>query len=456
MKVFGSSGVRGVVNETLTPEYAMQVAMAAGSFWRTERDVTRVAVAHDTRKTGQMFADAAKSGLASVGLDVDYIGTVPTPGVQVYADDNDVAAFMLTASHNPPQHNGIKLIGTDGVELPIDQLEAVEERLLEESFARVEWDGVGESRTIEGADDDYVEQLLAAVDREAIADAELTVALDPGHGAGAVTSPDFFRRLGCRVLTINAQPDGHFPGRDPEPVADHLGDLQRLVRTSEADLGIAHDGDADRAIFVDETGSFVEGDAALAALAEAELSAGNAVVSAVSTSQRLVDVADRTGAELHMTPIGSSYLITKIQTLKRQGKHVPIAGEGNGGIIFPPYRTIRDGAYTAARFCELVTDRPASEVAADYDDYYNVRSNVHYETDSQRERMLGAIETVAAESAADLDTTDGYRLNYEDGWVLARPSGTEPLIRIYAEARDPDRVETLADRMREAVENAAD
>ena len=280
------------------------------------------------------------------------------------------------------------------------------------------------------------------------------MALDPGHGAGCLTSPEFFRELGCRVLTINAQPDGHFPGRRPEPVEAHLGDLQRLVRTSEADIGIAHDGDADRAIFVDETGSFIEGDAALAALARAELSAGDGVVSAVSASQRLVDVAADAGAELHMTPIGSSHLITKIQALEAAGTSVPIAGEGNGGIIFPNYRSIRDGAYTAARFCELLTDRSASDIAAEYDDYYNVRKNVSYDDERERKAMIGAIETVAHDSAADLDTTDGYRLNYEDGWVLARPSGTEPLIRIYAEARSQDRAEDLAARMADAVEDA--
>ena len=455
MKVFGSSGIRGVVNETLTPEYAMQVAMAAGSCWRTE-GVERVAVGHDTRRTGTMFADAAKSGLAGVGLDVAYLGTVPTPGVQAYAEENGVPAMVLTASHNPPEHNGIKLVGADGVELAVERLERIEDRLLSESFDRAEWNDVGRTRSVDGAAEDYVAELLAAVDCEAIADADLTVAVDPGHGAGAVTSPEFFRELGCHVLTLNAQPDGHFPGRRPEPVEKHLQGLQRLVRTSGADLGVAHDGDADRAIFVDETGEFIEGDATLAALAEAELRAGDAVVSAVSTSQRLVDVADRVGATLHMTPIGSSHIITKVQSLQRGGETVPIAGEGNGGVIFPAYRTVRDGAYTAARFCELLADRRASEVATAYDDYYNVRINVDYSDDDERERMVGAIEAVANESAAHLDTTDGYRLNYEDAWVLARPSGTEPLVRIYAEARSHSRAEELAARMEEAVTAAKD
>jgi len=456
MKVFGSSGVRGVVNETLTPEYALQVAMAAGSVWRSEYGPTRVAVAHDTRTSGGMIADAAQSGLASVGLDVDYLGTIPTPGAQAYADDESIPALVVTASHNPPQHNGIKLVGPDGIELSVDQLERVEQRLLGERFERGEWSEIGQSRTVDGAREDYVQQLLDSVDRETIAAADLTVAIDPGHGAGSLTSPEFFRRLGCHVLTINAQPDGHFPGRKPEPVADNLGDLQRLVETSEADLGIAHDGDADRAIFVDEKGEFIEGDAALAALAAAELDVNDGVVSAVSTSQRLVDVAGRAGAEIYLTQIGSSHIVTKIRDLQREGTDVPIAGEGNGGIIFPEYRAIRDGAYTAARFCELLVDRSASEVAALFDDYYNVRVNVTYDDEAERAAMIDAIETVAHESEAGLNTTDGYRLEFDDGWVLARPSGTEPLIRVYAEARSRERAEELAALMEESVTAAAE
>ncbi|MCU4717531.1 phosphoglucosamine mutase [Halapricum hydrolyticum] len=456
MKVFGSSGVRGVVNETLTPEYALQVAMAAGTVWRNELGASRVAVAHDTRTSGGMISDAARSGLASVGLDVDYLGTIPTPGAQVYADEESIPALMVTASHNPPQHNGIKLIGPDGIELAVDQLERVEQRLLGERFGRSGWDAIGQTRTIDGVQRAYVDQLLESVDRERIADAELTVALDPGHGAGSVTSPQFFRELGCHVLTINAQPDGHFPGRKPEPVADNLGDLKRLVETTDADLGIAHDGDADRAIFVDETGAFIEGDAALAALAREELQVGDGVVSAVSTSQRLVDVVADVGAELHLTQIGSSHIITKVQELEKEGTRVPIAGEGNGGIIFPGYRTIRDGAYTAARFCELLADRRASKIAADYDEYYNVRKNISYEDEGERSAMTDAIEAVARETDAEVNTIDGYRIEFDDGWVLARPSGTEPLIRVYAEARDPDRAEALAALMYDAITAAPD
>jgi len=450
MEIFGSSGVRGVANEYLNPEFVCHIAQAAGSVWNSDR----VAIARDTRATGRMLTNAASSGLASVGCDIDRLGVVPTPGLQAYCEANGVPGVMVTASHNPPAYNGIKLIGASGVELSLGTLERVEERLLSEDFATVPWNETGDETHVENARREYIDQLLSAIDRERIASADLTVALDPGHGAGVLTSPDIFRELGCAVVTVNAQQDGHFPGRNPEPVAENLADLGRLVRVSDADLGIAHDGDADRAIFFDEQGEFIEGDAALAALAAAELEPDDVAVSAVNVSQRLVDVADTAGADLSLTPIGSTNIMTRIRELQAEGTTVPIAGEGNGGIIFPDYRMARDGAYTAARFLELLAEKPASDVVAPYDEYHLLRMDVEYEDDAQRRALLDAAERVATESGATLDTTDGYRLDYGDSWVLARPSGTEPVVRIYAESSDASRAANLAEEMHDAMTDA--
>jgi phosphomannomutase/phosphoglucomutase len=447
MQVFGSSGVRGVANEELTPAYVLQVAQAAGTVWETDR----AALARDTRTTGQQFANAAASGLASVGLDVDRVGALPTPGLQAYCAREEVPGMMITASHNPPAYNGGKLIGTDGIELDRTTLTAVEELLATETGDLVSWADVGSARQVDGVDDAYVDDALAAVDRDAIADADLTVVVDPGHGAGCHTSPDFFRELGCRVHTVNAQPDGHFPGRDPEPVAANLADLSEHVKATDADLGVAHDGDADRATFVNEDGEFVNGDAALAALVDDAVEAGDAVVSAVNVSQRVVDVVEAADADLALTPIGSTNIITRVRQLQADGERVAIAGEGNGGVIYPHYRIARDGAYTAAKFCELITDRPVSEVVAAFDDYANVREAIGYADADEEAAMVDAIEDTARDAVAELDTTDGYRLDYGDGWVLARPSGTEPVIRIYAEARTEKRAQELADMFGDAL-----
>ena len=454
MELFGSSGIRGVVNAEFGPDDALAVAQAAG----TELDADRVALARDTRATGEMLVNAVASGFASVGVSVDRLGVVPTPGLQAYCERESVPGLMVTASHNPPQYNGVKLVADDGVELSRDRLERVEERLLADGADPVTWDETGDTRRIADARERYVADMLSAVDRRAIADADLTVALDPGHGAGSLTSPDFFRRLGCAVRTVNAQPDGHFPGRNPEPVEETLGDLQRFVRATDADLGIAHDGDADRAIFVDETGELLAGDATFAALVADALEADDTVVSAVNASQRVVDVVERAGADLSLTPIGSTYIVTRIRELQAAGRTVPVAGEGNGGIIFPRYRIARDGAYTAARFLELLadSDAPASEVAAEYDGYANLRRNLSYDDEDDRAAMLAAIEDYATRADVAVTTIDGYRLDYGDAWVLARPSGTEPVVRVYAEARSADRAQELADGMVTAAENAVE
>ncbi len=447
MEVFGSSGTRGVANETLTPTFALGVARAAGTVWDTDR----VTLGRDTRTTGPMLADAVASGLASVGTDVDRLGIVPTPALQAHAASEGIPGVMVTASHNPPEYNGIKLVGADGSDLDPGTLADVESALASEDPRAARWDEVGTVRWVDTARRDYIEGVLAAVDRDRIADAELTVALDPGHGAGSLTSPELFRELGCRVLTVNAQPDGHFPGRNPEPVEGNLADLMRLVRTTDADVGVAHDGDADRAIFVDEDGTYLEGDATLAALAAAALEEGDVVISAVNVSQRLVDATEAAGATLDLTPIGSTYIVDRIRERRAAGEAVPIAGEGNGGVVYPDHLLARDGAYTAARFLELLADRSASAIAADHAGYYNVRQNVEYERDDERERMLEAITAFAEDADAEVTTVDGHRLDYGDAWVLARPSGTEPLVRIYAEARTPDRAEELASQLTTAV-----
>ena len=450
MKVFGSSGARGVAGRDLTPEFVLRVARAAGTVWEADH----AAVATDTRTTGQLFADAAAAGLASAGLDIDRLGQTPTPAVGHYCEREGIPGILLTASHNPPEYNGVKLIGADGVELSVDILERIEDHVLTEEFDTATWESVGETTHVETATHDYVDSLVAAVDREKIADADLTVALDPGHGAGTFASPEFYRRLGCRVVTVNAQPDGHFPGRLPEPVPENLEDLGRLVTATDADIGIAHDGDADRSVFFGENGHFINGDTSLAALAEHELGEGDATVAAVNVSQRLVDVCDRVGADLELTPIGATHIITRVKELWAEGRSVPIAGEGNGGIFFPNHRLVRDGPYIGAKFLELIADQSTSEVVAPYQDYHNHRINLTYESEAELQTLLDAATDYVEASDVEATTIDGYRLDYGDAWILLRPSGTEPKVRIASEATSPSRATELAEDVGAALEAA--
>ena len=453
MQIFGSSGTRGRVGTEFTPEFVVSVAAAAA----TELDAARIAIGRDTRTTSPTFADAAASGVAAAGTDVDRLGVVPTPGVAHYCEQREVPGIVVTASHNPPDYNGIKLLGADGSGLSVARLERVERHLLDESFERAAWDAVGHRSRVSGAADAYADDVIRSLDRERVASADLTVAVDPGHGAACDVAPRIYRELGCDVVTLNAQPDGRFPGRESEPVPGELGDLERLVRARGADVGIAHDGDADRAVFVDETGSVVPAEASLAVLAEHAASAGDTVVSAVNVSQRLVDACNRVGAELTLTPIGATNITTRVQELWDEGHDVPLAGEGNGGVFYPDYRLARDGAFVAGKFLELLAERDAtvSALLAPYAGYHAVRHNLGYDSPDERDAMLGAAERFAENAAeADVTTIDGYRLDYGDAWVLVRPSGTEPKIRIYAEASDADRARELADDARDTLRGA--
>lgn len=448
MGLFGSSGTRGLIHEDLTPAFVEGLAAATAGVWETDQ----VAIGRDTRSSGPMLSHAAAAGFMSAGVDVERVGVIPTPGLQDYLARTGKPGCMITASHNPPAYNGVKLFDANGLELGGETLDGIEAAVDRSRRHRVPWDEIGTERKVSGVPEAYVQGIVDAVDAESIAAQELTVAVDPGHGAGCDTTPHLCRELGCRVVTVNASMDGSFPGRPPEPVPEALEDLQRLVQASDADLGVAHDGDADRAVFVDSTGTVVDGDTTLALLAEAVVDPGDTVVTAVNASQRVIDAVTRAGGQVEQTPIGSANLVQRISACQAAGDRVPLAGEGNGGIFFPEHRLTRDGAYVLARMLELLEDRSLKDRAAAHQGYHLEKRKLRYDSPGERSRMLASIEEAAARTDASVDRTDGIRLNFEDGWVLARPSGTEPLIRISAEARDPKTVQAYIEQMTNAVE----
>lgn len=448
MGVFGSSGVRGVVNDDLTPAFVERLAAAVGTEW----EASRVAIGRDPRLSGPMLVRAAAAGFMSAGVRVDLVGVAPTPALQDHLGRAGVHGCMVTASHNPPEYNGLKLFDSSGRELSGEDLTRIERAVERRSRRRAQWDRIGDLRRIDAITERYVAGIVADVDAAAIGDRELTVAVDPGHGAASETTPHLCRELGCRVVSVHADADGRFPGRDPEPVPDNLDTLQRLVRASGADLGVAHDGDGDRAVFVDATGEIVDGDSTLALLASALVDEGDTVVTAVNASQRVIDAVRAAGGRIERTPIGSAQLVERIGACRARGDRVPLAGESNGGIFLPEDRPARDGAYVLARMLELVGERPLHERAGEHVGYHMERRSVRYDSPGERSRMVRALEDVAAGTEAEVDRTDGVRLAFPDGWVLARPSGTEPLIRISAEAPDPDRARRYLDRMLAAVE----
>ena len=261
-KMFGTNGIRGVVNKDMNIGLAMQVGKAIGACFPGI-----VAIAQDTRVSSEMISMAVTSGLLSVGCDVRDLGMIPTPALQYYVKTHGdvVAGVMITASHNPPEFNGIKVISGDGTEASPQEEKAVEDKF-DELIPGVPPTAVGQVRKISSAGDDYVDSIVSKVDVRSIADANLTVVLDCANGASCYTSPLLLKKLGVRAISLNASARGEFPGHPSEPTEDNLADLKKLVKDTHANLGIAHDGDADRCVFVDNKGNFVPGDQTLALL----------------------------------------------------------------------------------------------------------------------------------------------------------------------------------------------
>ncbi len=435
-RLFGTNGIRGVVGRDMTADLAVRVGRAMGTFF----DDGTVALARDTRLSGPMLARAVASGLMSAGCSVIDLGVVPTPGAQYYVAKSGhlKGAVVVTASHNPREFNGLKAIDAQGMEMRREDEEAIETIYFEEKYRVVDWSRVGSARSDDSANERYLAGVLAHVDVDAIRRRAFTVVADPGNGAGCVTTPYLLRSLGCRVVTINAQADGAFPGRLPEPVADHLGDLLRVMSEGHADLGVAHDGDADRAVFVDDKGNFLVGDKSLALLARHAIDGrGGTVVTPVSTSSIIEDVVRAAGGRVVRTKVGSPIVA---RTMFETG--AAFGGEENGGVIFPEHQFCRDGAMTVAKMLELLAKAgaPLSELAASLPQYHIRKANVPVPVD-QREAVLARL--VALTQGRRIDTTDGVRILESDGAVLVRPSGTEPIFRVYAEGRTAERAEAL-------------
>lgn len=446
-RLFGTNGIRGVVGKDMTADLAVRVGHAIG----THFGPGSVALARDPRLSGPMLARAVAAGLMASGLEVIDLGMVPTPCAQYYVHTHTglKGGVVITASHNPREFNGIKALDAQGMEMAREEEEAIEAVYFQETFTAADWSAVGDLRSDSNAADHYLRGILSKVDVDAIRRRRLTVVADPANGAGCATTPYLLSALGCRVLTVNGQPDGAFPGRLPEPTVEHIGDLMRMVVEAKADLGVAHDGDADRAIFVDEKGSFLYGDKSLALLARAELASHvGLVVTPVSTSSVLEEVVNAAGGHLVRTRVGSPIVA---RTMLAQG--AVFGGEENGGIIFPAHQFCRDGGMTLAKMLEVLSKegKPLSALAASLPQYSLQKVAVEVPVEKREATLASLLRLV---EGREVDTTDGVKIRAPDGWVLVRPSGTEPLFRVYAEAKSPERAKALAAEGAELVRRA--
>lgn len=446
-RLFGTNGIRGIVGQEMTADLAVNVGRAIGTFFGGGP----VALARDTRLSGPMLARAAASGLMSAGCDVIDLGVVPTPAAQYYVAKSGhlKGALIVTASHNPREFNGLKAIDAHGMEMRREDEEAIEAIFFEKRFRAAPWSEVGSIRPDDSAIHRYIEAIRSRTDVEAIRKRSVTVVVDPGNGAGCLATPYLLRSLGCRVLSLNGHPDGSFPGRMPEPIPEHLRDLMRVASEVKADLGVAHDGDADRAIFVDDKGTFLQGDKSLALLARAAIRGrGGTVVTPVSTSSLIDDVVREAGGQVVRTRVGSPIVA---RTMFETG--AAFGGEENGGVIFPDHQFCRDGAMAAAKMLELLAHegKPLSALVAELPQYHIKKASVAVPAET-RDAVLASL--VELTKGRKIDATDGLKIVESDGAVLVRPSGTEPVFRVYAESRTRERAEALASEGVELIKKA--
>jgi phosphomannomutase len=447
MLVRSVSGVRGIVGDGLSPVLVRRFAEAFA-----EGRGGTVAVAQDGRSSGLWLAQAALTGLKAAGASPVYVGLCATPAAQVCVEELAAAGgIVITASHNPDGWNGLKFVGPDGTFLAPEEMEAL--------FAAVDARTAAASQ---GADFEadvasaipwdpravtwHVMRACRGVGLEAgtLARAKLRIVVDGCRSVGGLSTMRALRHVGCEVVELDCEPDGRFT-RGLEPLPENLGALGARVRDTRAHFGVAHDPDGDRAALVDEHGDAVgeERTLALAVAEELERRPGPVVVN-LSTSSASGDLAKRAGVPFHRAPVGERHVVGKMREVGAK-----IGGEGNGGVILPAAHWGRDGtvaALIAARAAAAGSREPFSARLARLPRYEMVKSKFEG-VDWKRSK-----EPVRAAFAdAEADGTDGWRFAWPEEWIHVRPSGTEPVVRVIAEARTAERARALCDRARKAL-----
>lgn len=439
------SGVRGRVGRPLTPELVAGVAAAFGSFLAHDGRGDLVCVGRDSRTSGPMFERAAVAGLQSVGCRVVELGVVPTPTLLMAVRHHGAAgALGITASHNPAEWNALKLVSDEGVFLDAELSDRFRTYLVAEEPVRASWDALREPTRDDGAIRRHLDAILrlAPLDPSGLRARGFHVAVDCVHGAGGTVMPLLLEALGCRVSAIGTTADGRFP-REPEPVPENLTELGELVRSSGADVGLAVDPDVDRLAVVDERGVPLGEDYTLAlAVAVVLARTPGTVVTNLSTSQVVEDVTRAFGGRLVRSPVGE---INVARRMQREG--AVVGGEGNGGVILPELHLTRDAPLAAALVLQhlLDTDQLPSKVAAAWPSYVIVKHKLAFPKEALHDAYRALVDDL---SPVARDDSDGLRMAWpgRGAWLHVRPSGTEPVVRLIAEARDEDTARSLVER----------
>ncbi|MFH1821219.1 MAG: phosphoglucosamine mutase [Methanobacteriota archaeon] len=432
-KLFGTFGIRGIANKELTPKLALELGLALSTHLRGKG---KVAVGRDNRTSGEMLEQALVAGLNAGGCNALKLGLTTTPALSFATRHFSCdAGVMITASHNPAEYNGIKFWDNEGAGLQRDR-ETEIERIVSKGCKMVDWRDIGH---VEEADSvsPYLEAILKRVSKF---ERGLKVVVDCANAVGNLITPQLLGELGCKVVSMNSQLDGTFPGRKLEPVPENLGELAKTVVSCNADLGIAHDGDADRTLIVDERGEVLSGDRVFAHVALHYLRGRKSprILTTVATSSVLDVVASKMQGEVVRTRVGEPELVGEF---RRGGGD--IGGEENGGVIFPDWLLCRDGIMTAVQFIEALdkTGMKTSELNLTLPTYSQVKLRIKCPNEL-KQKVLNRL--AKSFSNYKIDRKDGIRVNFEDGWLLLRPSGTEPIFRCFAEAASEERAKELA------------
>lgn len=430
------SGIRGVVGDGLTPQVVVKFAQAFGTYLGGGK----VVVGRDSRVTGPMVKHSVFSGLMAAGVDVIDIGICPTPTVQMAVKELKAhGGIAITASHNPIEWNALKLIDASGMFLDESQGKKVIDIVDKEKFRNVTWDQIGKPEIYENAIEDHIKAILKLklIDVEEIASRKFKVVVDCVNGAGGTILPDLLANLGVQAVFMNEEPTGLFP-RAPEPLPENIGDLCERVRAEKADIGFAVDPDVDRLAIVSEKGEPFGEEYTLVSAANYVLSHKDGPIAVnASVTRAIDDIAAKYNTEVHRTKVGEIYVAKKMKKIK-----AAIGGEGNGGVILPELHLGRDAPLAIALTLQqlAVTRMKASELRDSLPQYYQSKNRIEIKN-FDVSKIMEALEK--RHNKEQVDKIDGLKLIYRDSWVHVRPSNTEPIIRIYSEARHKEEADAL-------------
>ena len=444
------SGIRGTiggkVDENLTPIDAVKFAAAYGSWLKGQsgKEYVKVVIGRDARISGEMIQNLVQYTLIGLGIDVVNIGLSTTPTVEVAVPmEKADGGIILTASHNPKEWNALKLLNNKGEFVSDEDGKAILRIAQENDFSFATVDHLGKLSHDDRYIDLHIEQVLALplVTPKAIQEKKFRVVVDAVNSTGGIAIPRLLERLGVEVIKLYCEPNGHFP-HNPEPLKEHLGDICKRVVEEKADFGIVVDPDVDRLAFITDQGEMFGEEYTLVACADYVLgkAKGN-VVSNLSSSRALRDIAQKHGVTYSAAAVGEVNVVTEI---KRVG--AIIGGEGNGGIIYPELHYGRDALVGVALFLSLLAERGSSvqQLRESYPAYFMSKNKIQLTEQINPDQILKAMEQKYAHEQTT--TIDGLKIDFSESWVHLRKSNTEPIIRIYTEAKSQKEAAELAQR----------